>query len=172
MGLVLSGTSPGLGCGVTPLGCLPATPPPRPWPQIWGSSSQLFLCHHSLAFSAPAPDLGSWVILPGCRPSSMGSSRFCPWPRTWGSSSQLHLVGRSQPPALSAPDLNSLWWFKKRYHIFLKPDRPEVKSLCVYDANMPENYCLLGSSLSSILKKLSHCQRNTFWMLIIKLEKA
>ena len=41
----------------------------------------------------------------------------------------------------------------------VKPDRPEVKSLCVYDANMPENYCLLGSSLFSILKKLSHCQR-------------
>ena len=40
----------------------------------WGSSSWPFLCRRSLALSAAAPDLGSWVTPLGRRPSGMGSS--------------------------------------------------------------------------------------------------
>ena len=58
MGLFLSATAPDLRHGVAPPGC-------RPWPQEWGSSSQLFLCCHSLALSAAALDLGRGVALLG-----------------------------------------------------------------------------------------------------------
>lgn len=47
----------------------------RPWPRTRGISSWLLLCHHSLAFSAAAPDLGRGVTPLGRRPSGMGSSR-------------------------------------------------------------------------------------------------
>ena len=43
-----------LGRGVAPPSC-------RPWPQVWGCSSQLLLCCHSLAISAATPDLGRGV---------------------------------------------------------------------------------------------------------------
>ena len=34
-----------------------------PWPRMWGSSSRLLLCQHSLALSVAAPDLG-WGVAP------------------------------------------------------------------------------------------------------------
>ena len=82
-----------LWCGIAPLGPpAPAQPPflglgvaPlsfRPWPRTWGSSSRLFLRHHSLALSATALDLGHELTPLGHRPSGMGSPSFCPWPRT------------------------------------------------------------------------------------------
>ena len=45
---------PLLGSGVAPLSHCP-------WPRVWGSSSQPFLRHHSLALLATAPDLGRGV---------------------------------------------------------------------------------------------------------------
>ena len=47
-----------LGRGVAPLGC-------RPEPWTWGSSSQPFLCHRSLALLAAASDLGRGVATLG-----------------------------------------------------------------------------------------------------------
>ena len=54
-----------------PLGCGVAPPGRRPWPRVLGSSSRLFLRHHSLALSATAPDLGRGVAPLGraCAPS-------------------------------------------------------------------------------------------------------
>ena len=54
-----------LGLGVALLGY-------QPWPWTRGSSSRLFLCCHSLALSAAAPDLGRGVTSLGHRPSGMG----------------------------------------------------------------------------------------------------
>ena len=73
-----------LGHGITPPGCCPwlrmwgNTSRCRPWPRTWASSSQPFLCRHSLALSATAPDHGRGVTPLGCRPSGMGSSRLLP----------------------------------------------------------------------------------------------
>ena len=55
---------PLLGCGVAP-------PSRRPWPRVLGSSSWLFLRHHSLLLSATAADLGRGVAPLGraCAPS-------------------------------------------------------------------------------------------------------
>ena len=50
----------------------------HPWPRTLGSSSQLFLCHRSLALSATAPDLGRGVTPLGHCPLDMGSSRLLP----------------------------------------------------------------------------------------------
>ena len=49
-GWLLLGAAPGFGHRVAPQGH-------HPWPWTWGSSSQPFLCRHSLALSAAAPDL-------------------------------------------------------------------------------------------------------------------
>ena len=60
------------------LGGVVAPPGRRPWPRVWGSSSQPFLRHCSLALSAAAPDLRRQVTPLGRLPSGMGSSRLLP----------------------------------------------------------------------------------------------
>ena len=99
-GYLLTAALPDLQCGIAPLGppvpaqppllgCGVASPGHHPWPQLWcgssqppplisdlGSSSWPFLCHHSLALSATAPDLGRGVIPLGHHPSGMGSTRL------------------------------------------------------------------------------------------------
>ena len=86
---LLTATLPDLQRGIAPLGPpAPAQPqllgrgvgPPgrRPWPRVWGSSSQPFLRHCSLALSAAAPDLRRQVTPLGRLPSGMGSSRLLP----------------------------------------------------------------------------------------------
>ena len=80
---------PDLECGIAPLGHAAPMQPPllggvvappgrHPWPRMLGSSSWQFLCHHSLALSATAPDLGRGVTPLGRLLSVMGSSRFLP----------------------------------------------------------------------------------------------
>ena len=88
-GYLLTAAPPGLERGIAPLGSPgPAQPPllggvvappgRRPWPRVWGSYSQPFLHHHSLALSAAAPDLRRQVTPLGRLPSGMGSSRLLP----------------------------------------------------------------------------------------------
>ena len=86
---LLTATTPGLERGIAPLGSPGPVQPPllggvvappgrRPWPRVWGSSSQPFLRHCSLALSAAAPDLRRQVTPLGRLPSGMGSSRLLP----------------------------------------------------------------------------------------------
>ena len=79
------------GVGVAPSGCCP-------WPRAWGSSSWLFLRHHSLALPASVPDFRHGVATLGCHPRAWRPPGFCPWPQTWGSSSWLrHVCPCSRP---------------------------------------------------------------------------
>ena len=76
-GYLLTAALPDLQHGMAPLGPpAPAQPPllgrgvgppgHRPWPRVWGGSSQPFLCRHSLALLAAVPDLRLGVALLSC----------------------------------------------------------------------------------------------------------
>ena len=73
-----------LGHEITPPGCCPwlrmrgNSSRCCPWPRMWVSSYRPFLCRHSLALSATAPDHGHGVTPLGCHPSGMGPPGFCP----------------------------------------------------------------------------------------------
>ena len=88
-GYVLTTAPPDLERGIAPLGPpAPAQSPllgrgvvhlgSRPSPRTQSSSSWPFLCCHSLALLAAAPDLGLGVTPLGHCPSGMGSSRLLP----------------------------------------------------------------------------------------------
>ena len=88
-GYVLTTAPPDLERGIAPLGPpAPAQSPllgrgvvhlgSRPSPQTQSSSSWPFLCCHSLALLAAAPDLGLGVTPLGHCPSGMGSSQLLP----------------------------------------------------------------------------------------------
>ena len=88
-GYLLTAALPDLQIGMVPLGPPAPMQPPLlglgvappghpPCPQTRGISSWPFLCCHSLALSAAAPDLRRGVAPLGCHSSNMSPPTFCP----------------------------------------------------------------------------------------------